>query len=174
MVARVTSSLPPHLAHERYAGLERSDLRRSMGRFVDWATDIRLRRSVMQDCAFPSDNVIEFLVVNQLAYNGPMRPIELANALSQTKTNISKVLKRVEDLGLIDRVPAREDGRGVLVVLTELGAEMGTRILARMSRDVDSVFHFWDADDVETLQRLLARLVRDLESDAAARARSER
>jgi len=145
-----------------------------MGRFVDWATDIRLRRSVMQDCEFPSDNVIEFLVVNQLAYNGPMRPIDLANALSQTKTNISKVLKRVEDLGLIGRVPAREDGRGVLVVLTDAGAEMGMRILERMGRDVESVFQLWDADDAETLQRLLARLVHDLGADGPPRTRSGR
>jgi len=145
-----------------------------MGRFVDWATDIRLRRSVMRDCGFPSDNVIEFLVVNQLTYNGPMRPIDLANALSQSKTNISKVLNRVEDLGLIERVPAADDGRGVLVVLSDEGVELGARILARMARDVDSVFELWDADDVETLQRLLARLVHDLDADASARGRTGR
>ncbi len=149
-------------------------MRRSMGRFVDWATDIRLRRSVMRDCGFPSDNVIEFLVVNQLTYNGPMRPIDLANALSQSKTNISKVLNRVEDLGLIERVPAADDGRGVLVVLSDEGVELGARILARMARDVDSVFELWDADDVETLQRLLARLVHDLDADASARGRTGR
>ena len=149
-------------------------MRRSMGRFVDWATDIRLRRSVMRDCGFPSDNVIEFLVVNQLTYNGPMRPIDLANALSQSKTNISKVLNRVEDLGLIERVPAADAGRGVLVVLSDEGVELGARILARMARDVDSVFELWDADDVETLQRLLARLVHDLDADASARGRTGR
>ncbi|KQZ24212.1 MarR family winged helix-turn-helix transcriptional regulator [Microbacterium sp. Root553] len=168
-----TSSVPPP-GDQVYAGLQRTDLRRSMSRFVDWATDIRLRRQIMKDCSFPSDNLIEFLVVNHLAFNGPMRPVDLANALSQSKTNISKVLKRVEEIGLIDRRSTDDDGRGVLVVLTAHGAQVGARIVARVGHDIDSVFELWDEEDVETLQRLMARLVSDLDAASIVRGRIAR
>jgi DNA-binding MarR family transcriptional regulator len=38
-------------------------------------------------------------------------------------TSLSRILKKMEALGLIERKPNPEDGRGVLIYLTEFGRE---------------------------------------------------
>jgi len=38
-------------------------------------------------------------------------------------TSLSRILKRMEELGLIERKPNPNDGRGVLIHLTEFGIE---------------------------------------------------
>ena len=38
-------------------------------------------------------------------------------------TSLSRILKKMEELGLIERKPNPEDGRGVLIHLTDFGKE---------------------------------------------------
>jgi DNA-binding MarR family transcriptional regulator len=136
------------------------DLRLSLASIVHWADSTAVRRRVMARVAFPGDDMGMFLVVNQLSYNGAMRPIELALALGMTPTNMSKIVGRLGNAGLTVRVPAPDDDRGVLVALTAEGRAIGERIMATADHTLGGVLADWEPDDVETLQRMLARLAR--------------
>jgi len=147
------------------------DLRLSLASIVHWADSTAVRRDVMTRVAFPVDDMGMFLVVNQLSYNGAMRPIELALALGMTPTNMSKVVGRLGSAGLTVRVPAPGDDRGVLVALTAEGRTIGERIMTTADRTLGEVLADWGPEDVETLRRMMARLARGKRDVAERRAR---
>lgn len=47
----------------------------------------------------------------------------LGPKMGMEATSLSRILKRMEELGLIERRPNPEDGRGVLIHLTDFGKE---------------------------------------------------
>ncbi|SEA07057.1 MarR family winged helix-turn-helix transcriptional regulator [Bizionia paragorgiae] len=47
----------------------------------------------------------------------------LGPIMGMEATSLSRILKKMEELGLIERKPNPEDGRGVLIYLTEFGKE---------------------------------------------------
>ena len=136
---------------------EPDDLRISITSIVHWADSTPLRREVMAAVDFPYDDLGMFLVVNQLTYNGAMRPSTLVQVLGGTATNMSKIVGRLVDADLAVRVAAPDDDRGVLVALTGSGREIGERIVARATQSIAAALADWPPEDVATLTRLLAR-----------------
>jgi DNA-binding MarR family transcriptional regulator len=136
------------------------DLRVSLTSIVHWADSTPVRRHVMSVVDFPYEDMGMFLVVNQLTYNGAMRPAELVQVLGGTPTNMSKIVGRLVAAGLVMRVAAPDDDRGVLVALTSTGRAIGERIVARAADTLAAALADWPRDDVEALERLLERLAR--------------
>ncbi|GAA5200943.1 MarR family winged helix-turn-helix transcriptional regulator [Microbacterium jejuense] len=148
------------------------DLRLSLASIVHWADSTAVRRDVMAKVAFPIDDMGMFLVVNQLSYNGAMRPVELSLALGMTATNMSKIVGRLVQAGLVVRVPAPDDDRGVLVALTDDGRVIGERIMAVAEANLRLVLSDWSPDEVADLRRTMARLARVHRSVSERRAGS--
>jgi DNA-binding MarR family transcriptional regulator len=66
----------------------------------------------------------------------PDKPIpmsELASVLHCDNSNVTGIVDRLEDRGLVERRPAPHDRRLKLVVLTETGAEVRARVRERLS-----------------------------------------
>lgn len=136
------------------------DLRLSIASIVHWADSRDVRVRVMEQIGFPVDDIPMFVVVNQLAYRGALRPTDLATTLGTGKANISKIVRRLEEIGLVERVPSPRDERSVLVALTAAGRELGERIMAVAQAQVDEVTLGWDPQEVENLRRYVARFAR--------------
>jgi DNA-binding MarR family transcriptional regulator len=65
-----------------------------------------------------------------LTDGGPRRPVELAGRVGMTSGGMTKVIDKLEALGLVDRdADVIDDGRGVLVSLTREGHRAARRIL---------------------------------------------
>ncbi len=62
----------------------------------------------------------------------------LGPKMGMEATSLSRILKRMEDKGLIHRKPNPADGRGVLIYLTDFGLE-------KREDSKDTVLHFNDA-----------------------------
>ena len=150
--AEVTADLSPVIPPDPL------DLRVSVSSIVHWADSHDVRRRLMTEVGFPIDDMAMFLVVNRLGYHGAMRPSELASALGTGRANLTKITHRLHDAGLVVRVPAPGDDRGVLVALTPAGRSIGQRIMAYNERTFRAALAHWDAADLEALRRLLARL----------------
>ena len=136
------------------------DLRLSLASIVHWADSTGVRRDVMTKVAFPIDDMGMFLVVNQLSYNGAMRPVELSLALGMTPTNMSKIVGRLVQAGLTVRVAAPDDDRGVLVALTDEGRRIGERIMATAETNMAALLADWSPSELDDLRRMMARLAR--------------
>lgn len=141
-------------------GADPLDLRLSLASIVHWADSTGVRREVMTKVAFPIEDMGMFLVVNQLSYNGAMRPIELSLALGQTATNMSKIVGRLVRAGLTARVAAPDDDRGVLVALTDEGRRIGERIMATAETNMQALLADWSPAEVDDLRHMMARLAR--------------
>lgn len=148
------------------------DLRLSLASIVHWADSTGVRRDVMAKVEFPIDDMGMFLVVNQLSYNGAMRPVDLSLALGMTPTNMSKIVGRLVQAGLALRVAAPDDDRGVLVALSDQGRLIGERIMATAETNMRTLLADWSPAEVEELRRMMARLARVHRSVSERRAAS--
>ncbi|WP_329248007.1 MarR family transcriptional regulator [Actinoallomurus sp. NBC_01490] len=85
------------------------------------------------------------------------RPSDLADYFGVGKATISRQVKVLEQLGLIERRPDPDDGRAHLLVLTDEGRRrVETARVARQNR-FHAMLATWPAEDVRVLGRMLAR-----------------
>ena len=81
----------------------------------------------------------------------------LGPIMGMEATSLSRILKRMEELGLIERKPNPKDGRGVLIHLTEFGREKREysrdRVLIfnetiRKNIPEDKLKHFYEVTEI--------------------------
>lgn len=65
--------------------------------------------------------------------NGPMRPGELAEALHITTGGSTKIVSRLEEGGVVSKEPEGDDGRAVVVSLTEEGKRSMASVLSAVA-----------------------------------------
>jgi DNA-binding MarR family transcriptional regulator len=149
-MAHIEEPREPHDALERELGVF---WRRSRA-----AAD-RLSREVHPEL----DSAAYGLLVH-LRDRGSMRPSDLAAYVGVGKATISRQLKALEDLKLVERQADPVDGRAHLVALTHNGQRRLEAVRSARRQRLNARLSNWPEDDIRTLARLLARL-NDLTSD---------
>lgn len=89
-----------------------------------------------------------------------LRMTELADAVLLSRSGVTRLVDRLEKVGLVSRCPVASDGRGVAAQLTEAGLNR-LRVAARTHLP-GVVRHFaarLDDDDLVALERITRRLV---------------
>jgi MarR family transcriptional regulator, organic hydroperoxide resistance regulator len=89
----------------------------------------------------------------------PERPVAmsaLAGAMFCDASNITGIVDRLEDRGLVERRGADRDRRVKMVVLTENGAELRQRVIERMSEPPPALTALSPSDQ-RTLRDILRR-----------------
>jgi DNA-binding MarR family transcriptional regulator len=94
----------------------------------------------------------------QLRDHGLVRPSDLAGYIGVGKATISRQLKVLEDLGLIERRPDPADGRAHLLALTDEGRRRLNAVSSARREHFHAQLSSWPEEDVRTLAALLARL----------------
>ena len=120
------------------------------------------RRHFMRSVQFPSDDITLFLTVNQLAMHGALRPTELASTLQTSRSNVSKIARKLGALGLVALTPDPADDRGVLLALTHQGRELGQRIIESGRALLDTMLTNWSAEEVAMFGQLAGKLVQSM------------
>ena len=92
----------------------------------------------------------------------------LAGALRTDRTNLIGLLNELESDGLILRRRSSEDRRRHIVELTDVGAERLAQAEAALAAAEDEVLGALDADERETLYRLLQQATTSHTLDCAA------
>jgi DNA-binding MarR family transcriptional regulator len=91
--------------------------------------------------------------LGSLRRRGPQRITELAAAQRITQPSMTQLLRRLEDAGLVARVPDPNDGRVVLAELTAAGDEtLRNRWSARLAH-LDALLGTLTAEERATLER---------------------
>jgi DNA-binding MarR family transcriptional regulator len=144
------------------------------GKTDDLKTITRLARlgvllsDFQQDVLDPLGLVMsDFMVMAALRRLGPpyrARPSELYNVLERSSGGMTKMVKRLDRLGLIERVPDPHDGRASLVGLTRKGvsahAEAFASFLASSQQLLGDLPRSRVRASDETLQTLVAAFER--------------
>lgn len=91
--------------------------------------------------------------LGSLQRRGPQRITELAVAQGVTQPSMTQLLRRLEDAGLVRRVPDATDGRVVLVQLTDLGDEALRNRWSTRLEHLDKVLESLTPEERATLRR---------------------
>lgn len=146
-------------------GADGTRLGSAMQAIVTWGTSTAFRERLMAASDFPfPDDLPAFLLVNQLVYRGAARPTDLADAIQTGRSNVSKIVRRLEAAGLVVRGLDPGDERGVVVVLSDEGRAVGRRIVATVTADFGAALREWPSRDLDSLERLLVKLATSLDA----------
>ncbi|WP_394941450.1 MarR family winged helix-turn-helix transcriptional regulator [Psychromicrobium sp. YIM B11713] len=159
---------PAHLKHaERLTpndvrplvGADGPDLSSALQAIITWVTSTAFRERLMLESRFPLENDLPgFLLVNQLIYRGAARPTDLADAIGTGRSNVSKIVRRLEEADLVLRGPDPRDDRAVVVVLTGQGKKVAQQILDAAGGEPWLVHPGWTKEEAKELERLLIKL----------------
>ena len=104
--------------------------------------------------------LVEFDVLAFVYVAGSMRPSEILRraSLSASPPTIHNVITRLEKRGLVERAPHPEDGRGVLVAITDDGRDAVERTYPLIEQQVVNRFASqYSAEELVTIAGLLKR-----------------
>lgn len=97
--------------------------------------------------------------------HGPLTPSRLAELESVKRPTATRVLQRLEEEGLIERVTDPADGRVALVSTTGTGRELLKRLRSRKNAYLARRLRDLPPEDLETLDRAADVLERLLEGE---------
>ena len=104
----------------------------------------------------------EYLVLAALRRAGPpyqMNPTRLFNSVILSSGAMTKRLDRLEEMGLVERLPDPNDRRGRLVALTDRGRELVDAAVVDHLENQQTLLGALDAGEREDLASLLRKLL---------------
>lgn len=102
-------------------------------------------------------------VLERTVEAGATTPGQLAHRLDLDPAVVTRLLRQLEDSGLVTRTRSAEDGRVSTVEATEEGLDAFGRVREVIWAQVRRALADWPGDDVATLARLLGQLVTDVQ-----------
>lgn len=126
---------------------------------------VRARKSIAVRAAtiHPDLKPMAFSAMMLLSRCGPMHQVKLAQQLDTDKAVVSRLLKQLEELGLISRTADPADGRAMIVALTPEAHERYNSTQAGARQLLFDRLSQWEIAEVLRLADLLARLNEDLD-----------
>jgi DNA-binding MarR family transcriptional regulator len=106
------------------------------------------------------------MIALRMLGSGPRKMTELAQALFCDNSNVTGIVDRLEERGLVRREPAEGDRRVKLLVLTKEGERMRVEITKRMAEPPPPIASLSEKDQRQ-LRDILQRAVQGI-SDAEA------
>lgn len=141
-------------------GAHGPDLAIAMFAISTWGTSTGFREKLLAEAEFPlRGDLAAFLLVNQLIYR-----VGLADALDTGRSNISKVVARLERRGLVMRVADPTDKRALVVALTREGRTVAQRIVDAVQAQQTPPSSDWSPEDGAELERLIVKLARAMDA----------
>jgi DNA-binding MarR family transcriptional regulator len=92
-----------------------------------------------------------------------LTPSQLQSAGLVSPAAVTKRIARLEELGLVERLPDPADRRGALVGLTRRGLQVIDRLSERVLEEERAAIATLDAEEKATLERLLKAVLLGLE-----------
>ncbi|SBV35315.1 Transcriptional regulator MarR family [uncultured Stenotrophomonas sp.] len=99
-----------------------------------------------------------FVGLKVLAHMAPCTANELAQALDQVPSAVTRLLDKLEALGCVRREPHAQDRRALQIVLTEQGREMCARLKKRGDAVMDYAMRDLSPEERALLMSLLTRI----------------
>jgi DNA-binding MarR family transcriptional regulator len=89
-----------------------------------------------------------------------LRLSELAEQVLLSRSNLTRLVDRLEKAGLLHREPCPSDRRGMFAVLTEAGLAMQQKMWTVYAKGIAEYFGtYLDDDEVKVMQQVLKRML---------------
>lgn len=117
-------------------------------------------QGAMKAANLPSLGTYDVLLELERAGECGMRPVSLERELAMPQYGLSRLLARLEEMGLVERRSCPQDGRGQMVVITEAGREMRHRMWSVYAPALhEAIGQRLSSAESEGLAELLGRLL---------------
>jgi len=126
-------------------------------------TSRRLRQEAAEGGAELTPTAVSALAT--VERHGPLTPSELAGVERIKRPTATRILRGLEEAGLVDRSPDPEDGRSALLSVNGAGRDRLRRLRGRKNAFLARRMRDLPAEDLRTLERAAELLERILESD---------
>ena len=144
------------------------DVVSSLVRIISIWTSAGYQRELAHFSGLPrDDNAIP--AIYRLAALGPQRTSALAADLHIPAPTASRLLSRLADAGLAQRIADPDDARASIVTLTDAGAELAHTLFGAGDELMGGLLATWTTSDRAALAHLMHRLADAVEDDAAVR-----
>lgn len=100
--------------------------------------------------------------------HGPLAPSELAEREQIKRPSVTRILSRLAERELVERIPDPDDGRSAIVTVTPSGRELVRRLRRRKTAYLASRMRGLSRADLEALAGAASVLERILEQDSTA------
>ena len=104
-----------------------------------------------------------YRLLGRVVESGPTSPGQLAAMLDLDPAIVTRLLRQLEEAGLLERRRNRDDGRMTIVEATNAGRDTFDRIRQVIWRHMRRALSGWPEEDVAALGLLLHRLVEDVQ-----------
>jgi DNA-binding MarR family transcriptional regulator len=105
-----------------------------------------------------------FWLLKTVAMNGSMRVTDLASSANLDTSTVSRHVAQLHKVGWIERTPDPDDRRAQRVRVSAAGQSTLDRALAARTAVLARSLEEWSQADLEELDRLVTRLVADVEN----------
>lgn len=122
-----------------------------------------LQRKLGQVCQQFTLNTNQFLVINEIIVQGPLSQKALCSRLLFEKSNISKIVKILQDKELISVSVAPADRRSTLLVETVKGIEIWKACLQSFNNSCTDLMSFLSDGEINDTQELLKKMNRSFD-----------
>lgn len=117
-------------------------------------------QGAMKAANLPSLGSYDVLLELERVGDAGMRPVTLERELAMPQYGLSRLLARLEEMGLVERRSCPHDGRGQIVVITEAGREMRRKMWSVYAPALhEAIGRRLSAEESEGLAELLGRLL---------------
>jgi DNA-binding MarR family transcriptional regulator len=106
----------------------------------------------------PELDVAGYSTLSRISDLAPVRAADLVAFFGIDKAAVSRQIRRLEELGLVERASNPRDGRSLAVRLTPLGDTRLRQVGQARNARFRSLLDSWPQADVDELARLLGRL----------------
>lgn len=144
----------------------RSELLASLSALILLWESPGLQSEILSSSGEPIDQPAH-QALRHLAAGQPMRPSDLAQVMATGASNISKILKRLEAEGLVEREPDPADTRSTTITLTKAGAAAARHIYDLGDDMIAQVLAGWSPRDIARYTELTQRFTADAIAAAA-------
>jgi MarR family 2-MHQ and catechol resistance regulon transcriptional repressor len=100
----------------------------------------------------------QFSVIETIGHLGPLKVGEICEKMLVTGGNMTLVLDNIEKLGLIERVPSRDDRRAIRVQLTAEGKNLFEDVFVKHAEKIAQYMSALSASEQKQLGDLLKKL----------------
>ena len=137
-------------------------LERAVPMLVRWFTRSEVKRSMLAD-AQPALSWTDAWLLGRIADTGPVRLSHLADWQEVDRSTMTTQVRRLEELGLVDRATDPDDGRAVRLHATRAGKErhQSTKQTARLV--YEALLRDWPEDDLRAAAQVARHLTQTLE-----------
>ena len=118
-----------------------------------------LRRELVRALEAYGITPVQWLILVALwSSDGPITQKEIVGLTLKDKFTVSRIVKRLEDRGWVEKLASKRDGRETLIRPTAAGKSLKSEVPMRLAANFRRIYSDFSPEEKETLRGLLKKL----------------